>query len=195
MVSPGSRSLTMPTERRSFLGASGLALAGVTAGMVATFSGCGPASEPVGRGAAGFGWTVNNPGSNTAYAYFKVAHSLTLETLNVDLTCVPVGGATVPSFTEALCRGWISRGLAPSFNSGSAAVPAADFGAISIYNPNTLALTCDAAPLQDLFCAVILKSWVPVDGTASASSRGVFSRPSLTLRAGDYLVFSIDHTG
>jgi hypothetical protein len=189
----------MPTDRRRFLGTGALALAGVTAGVVATSSGCGSSSEPIGRAATSFGWAVNELGNNTVYAYFRVAHSLTLETVNIDVSCVPCVGAKAPSFTETLCRAWISRGLAPSFNNGqvgsSDAIPAADFGTISVYNPNTLGLTCDAAPLQDLFYAVVLKSWVPMDGTAAAASRGVFARPSLVLRAGDYLVFSIDHSG
>jgi hypothetical protein len=64
-----------------------------------------------------------------------------------------------------------------------------------IYNPNNIVVTYDAAPLQHTFYSVILKAWVPADGTDSATSRAVFGRLSLALQTGDYLVFTLDHAG
>jgi hypothetical protein len=48
---------------------------------------------------------------------------------------------------------------------------------------------------QDQFFSVILKTWVPADGTASAASRQFVGYPSLQINTGDYLVFHMDHEG
>ncbi|MGA9981010.1 MAG: hypothetical protein WBQ08_20480 [Candidatus Sulfotelmatobacter sp.] len=42
---------------------------------------------------------------------------------------------------------------------------------------------------------MILKTWVPADGTASSTSRHVSVARSLALNAGDYLVFNMSHAG
>ena len=43
--------------------------------------------------------------------------------------------------------------------------------------------------------SIILKSWVPLDGTASSASRHVHTEPNLVLQRGDYLMFHMDHSG
>ncbi len=43
--------------------------------------------------------------------------------------------------------------------------------------------------------SVILKSWVPVDATASQAYRHVQASPSVLLKTGDCLVFHMDHYG
>jgi hypothetical protein len=50
----------------------------------------------------------------------------------------------------------------------------------------------DGQPFQDTFLSVILKSWVPGDGTAAATYRHVQISPSISLSAGDYLVFTMN---
>ncbi|MGB2606122.1 MAG: hypothetical protein WBC78_21125 [Candidatus Sulfotelmatobacter sp.] len=92
------------------------------------------------------------------------------------------------------------RQAVPTFNNsaGHAFVnfPASsDFGPVTPENPNNLNLVFDGALVQDQFLAVILKTWVPADGTASATSRHVTAYPSLALNAGDYLAFHMDHGG
>src|SRR5579862_5382311 len=49
----------------------------------------------------------------------------------------------------------------------------------------------DHQPFQDTFLNVILKSWITVDATASQTARHVQVAPSLSVSAGDYLVFII----
>jgi hypothetical protein len=70
-----------------------------------------------------------------------------------------------------------------------------DFGSVTIVNPNNLTVAYDPVLYQDKFVSVILKTWVPSDGTASATARNVTAHPSLALNAGDYLVFHMDHAG
>ena len=70
-----------------------------------------------------------------------------------------------------------------------------DFGSVTIANPNNLTVAYDGTLSQDKFVSVILKTWVPSDGTASATARNVTAYPLLTLNAGDYLVFHMDHSG
>jgi hypothetical protein len=195
----------MPTNRRRFLCEGTLALAGVTAGAVTIFSGCGSSGLATSRVATGsrtvgFGWAINGLSGGGAYAYFKVASEVALDTVNIDGSFVPSMAAATTSFAQVLCQGWVSRGAMPTFgndggNAASARQASKDFGAITIYNPNNLVLTCDGAPLQDVFYSAILKTWVPADRADSATSRAVSGRLSLMLHDGDYLVFSIDHAG
>ena len=49
--------------------------------------------------------------------------------------------------------------------------------------------------VQDLFFDVILKTWVPADGTGGYTSRQFSSQAALALNKGDYLVFHMDHAG
>jgi hypothetical protein len=194
----------MPTSRRRFLGQSVFALAGATAGAI-TLSGCaslrtptGPA-ELTGPRSAGVGWTVNGLENHSAFAYFEIAHALTLGTVQIDASLLPAVGSGAANFTQALCRAWVSRGAPPPLNvGGSATGPASrsdDFGSVSIYNPNGLTVNSDGNPLQDVFYSAILRSWVPTSGVDPAAARSVYGLPSLALNAGDYLVFGIDQCG
>ena len=70
-----------------------------------------------------------------------------------------------------------------------------NFGKTHIYNPNGLNVGDDGYLLQNIFCSVILKTWVPKSGTASSTSRHVTAARSLALNAGDYLVFNMSHAG
>ena len=148
---------------------------------------------------AAFGWEPSNINNNGADVYFKVEKSMTLNSINIDVAFM-VTSVTTTGLAELLCYGGVSRGGAPTFNNstGHAYVnlPAdSDFGAVTIYNPNNLSIDADGTLYQDKFYAVTLKTWVPSTGTASSTSRQVLASPSLSLNAGDYLVFHLDHSG
>jgi hypothetical protein len=49
----------------------------------------------------------------------------------------------------------------------------------------------DGFAFQDTFLNVILKAWITSDGTASQTYRHVQISPSLSLNAGDYIVFTM----
>jgi hypothetical protein len=92
----------------------------------------------------------------------------------------------------------LSRQAVPtSDNSGGhdyiSFAPTSDFGLVALANPNNLVMVYDGGISQDKFVGVILKTWVPSDGTASATARNVTAYPSLTLNPGDYLAFHMDH--
>jgi hypothetical protein len=157
-----------------------------------------------------FGWELTNLNSNGADAYFRVANAMTLNIVNIDaalmlLAPTPVGwvpGAGGPNpggWAEVLCQAMVARGNPPTFQASPAAylpaIPTPDFGPLNWYNPSDLALAGDAFLRQDVFYSVILKSYVPGDGTASATHRQVSISPALSLNAGDYLVFHMDHAG
>ena len=148
---------------------------------------------------ASFGWEITNINNNGADVYFKVDRNMTLNSVNIDMAFVPTSVAST-GVAEVLCYSGVSRGGAPTFNNsgGHAYVNfTADpnFGSVTIYNPNGLSVADDGTLYEDKFYAVILKSWVPSTGAASATSRQVLASPSLSLTAGDYLVFHMDHAG
>ena len=196
----------MPTSRRGFLGQSIFALAGATTGVV-TLGGCASSSSPgdpigipapAGTRAASFGWSVGDSPNGSACAYFKIARELTVSRVAVDASLLPTGGVSA-TFSRARCKAWISRGAAPAFiNGGASTGPAtisADFGAISIANPASVAVNGDANLSQDVFYSAILSSWVPADGTDSAVARSVVAEPALVLNSGDYLVVGVEQSG
>ena len=49
----------------------------------------------------------------------------------------------------------------------------------------------DGFAFQDTFLNVILKSWITTEGTASQTDWHVKISPSLSVNAGDYLVFTM----
>jgi hypothetical protein len=185
--------------RRKFLAGTGVALAGVTAGSVNAFSGSSGSTQEVPLMSAGFGWEIRNINDNGADAYFQVAESMILSAANIDVAFMITGAPTVPGYAEVLCGGAVSRGGPPSFYSGPQAYTLSpnspNFGNVQIYNPNGLSIGNDYFLLQDQFYQVILKTWVPLDGTASSTHRQVRVTPSLQLNSGDYLVFHMDHLG
>jgi len=148
---------------------------------------------------AAFGWEVENLNGNGANAYFSVPVGMVLNSVNIDVSAMPfaVNGS---GFAEVLCYGGVSRQAVPIFdNSGGhdyiSFALSSDFGSVTLVNPNNLNMAYDGKLYQDKFIAVILKTWVPSDGTASATARNVTAYPSLTLNSGDYLAFHMDHSG
>lgn len=185
--------------RRKFLAGTGVALAGVTAGSASAFSGSSATTQGATLMSAGFGWEINNIHDNGADAYVLVVESMVLSAANIDVAYMITEAPTVAGFAEVLCGGAVSRGAPPSFSSGPQAYTLSskspNFGNVQIYNPNGLTIGYNGFLLQDEFYQVILKTWVPLNGTASSTHRQVRVTPSLQLNSGDYLVFHMDHAG
>jgi len=186
-------------ERRNFLLAGGEMVVGaLTAGSLIA---CGSSSHPTVVHAQGssniatFGWEINNLNNGSAAAYFKVQSNLTLNLVDMDVCVCPLSLPKQPGLTEVLCRGQVSRGGPPAFNTaGLLFFPPSSsaFGPLQTLNPGGLQIGMDGQPFQDTFLSVILKSWVPGDGTAAATYRHVQISPSISLSAGDYLVFTMN---
>jgi hypothetical protein len=192
----------MKTGRREFVSGGGLALAGVAAGTIAGLN-PSPASaddeNPSNRRIAGFGWELANLDNNGADVYFEVISNMILNSASIDVAFVITATPSNPGFAEVLCRAAFSRG-APKFVHGDPGAPfvspaSSDFGTLQTYNPRKLNLGADGYFLQNVFYNVILKTWVPDNGVASATSRHVSSTPLLPLTAGDYLTFHMNHAG
>jgi hypothetical protein len=177
---------------------SGLAV-GVLAAEGCAVSSSASTATSQGLQVASFGWEAGNLYGNGANIYFKVLHNMFLQSINADLSASILKASTV-GFAEILCVGGVSRGAAPTFNSENpqayVSFPvSSNFGSAITENPNNLNLFFNGSLLQDQFLAVILKTWIPAEGTASATSRQVLAYPSINVNAGDYLVFHMDHQG
>ena len=179
---------------------SGLALAGVAAGAITglTSSSARASVQPKLR-IASFGWEVTNLNDNGADVYFEVRSGMTLNSVNIDtafmITSTPASGG----FAEVLCRAAVFHGV-PKFVHGDSGAPfvspeSPNFGKVHVYNPNNLDVVNDGFILQDIFFNIILKTWVPRNGTASSTSRHFSSSPGLELKPDDYLVFHMNHAG
>lgn len=192
----------MPNDqRRSFLlTGSELAVGALTAGTLIACGSSGQTAPTIvhaqgSSNIAAFGWEINNLNGGSAAAYFKVQSNLTLNLVDMDICFCPLSLPAQPGLSEVLCRGQVSRGGPPSFNTaGLLFFPPSSpaFGPLQTLNPGGLQIGSDAQPFQDTFVSVILKSWIPGDGTASANYRHVQISPSLSLNAGDYLVFTMN---
>jgi hypothetical protein len=197
----------MTMKRRAFVSGSGFALAGVAAGAI---TGVVPASGQnlTGQDATGaqlnsriasFGWEVTDLNDNGADVYFAVQHKMTLNVVNIDSAFMITSTPSSPGFAEILCRAAVTHGV-PKFVKGDSGAPfvspqSPDFGTVAIYNPDNLNVVNDGFALQNIFYNIILKTWVPENGTASSTSRHVISTPALKLVEGDYLVFHMNHAG
>jgi hypothetical protein len=171
-------------------------LGAVTAGTVTPLN---ATATTAGLKSAGFGWEISNLENNGANVFFRVARGMVLQSIDIDVAFMITSAPPVPGFVDVLCRAGVSRGAPPTFSSGPQAYilfpPDTDFGAVHPENPNNLTLGFDTVLLQDAFYQVILKTWVPVDGTASATSRNVHLEPGVTLNVNDFSVFHMDHDG
>jgi len=186
-------------QRRSFLLSSGEMVVGALA--AGTLIACGSSSEPAtvhaqtSSNIAAFGWEIDNLNNSSAAVYFKVQQSLVLNLVDMDVSFCPPSQPAQSGLSEVLCRGQVSRGAPPVFNTaGILYFPPSSpaFGPLQTLNPGGLQIGTDAQPFQDTFLNVILKSWIPSDGTSSATYRHVQIAPSLSVSAGDYLVFTMN---
>jgi hypothetical protein len=193
-----SKNETYIGGRRDFMKAGGLAV-GVLATEGCAVSRAAITSSTKSPRSASFGWEVTNLNGNGANAYFSISAGMILNSVNIDISAVPLA-VNGSGFAEVLCYGGVSRQGVPTFdNSGGhdyiGFALSSDFGSVTLVNPNNLSMVYDGSLSQDKFVAVILKTWVPGDGTASATARNVTAYPSLTLNPGDYLAFHMDHAG
>jgi hypothetical protein len=204
------------SDRRTFLIQGVLVLSGISAGTftpleaamkvrgrrefltavspAVAVTGATVAQDPV----AGFGWEIVNINNNGADVFFEVRDTMILNTINIDVSFMITSAPAQAGFAEILCDGGVSRGAKPTFNTSPAAYlnlpPSANFGELTPHNPNKLNIGLGGV-VQDLFFNVILKTWVPADGTGGYTSRQVYAQPSLALNKGDYLTFHMDHAG
>jgi len=182
--------------RRGFLKSGSIVLGALTAGTVMPVN----ATTTVnGSKIAGFGWEIANLDNNGANVSFVVRQGMILQWVDIDVAFMITSAPAVPGFAEVLCRAGVSRDAPPSFSGPPPdfiLFPASsDFGGVHVHNPNNLSIGYDRALLQDAFYQVILKSWVPVDGTASSTSRNAHVEPNLVLSTRDFLVFHMNHAG
>jgi len=190
----------MKTDRRAFVG-SGLALAGLAGTITGLDSSARAAAQPsAGPSFASFGWEVTNLNDNGADVFFEVISNMTVNSIDTDVAFMLTALPAKPGFAEILCRAAVSRGEHPKFYHGDPGASfvspqSPNFDKTHIYNPNQLNVVDDGYLLQNIFYSVILKAWVPKNGTASSTSRHVSAKPSLVLNAGDYLVFNMSHAG
>jgi hypothetical protein len=184
-------------RRRAFLTRTSLISAGSAAGLNSAAVLGQSKTDASANSVVSFGWEVVNLQGNGADVYFRVAHSMRLHKVNIDVAFMITSGTANPGFAEVLCQGSVSRNAAPNFDNsqGPAYLPVLTSPVVTVHNPNNLTIINNPTLGQDCFYSVILKTWVPTDGTASATSRHVFAAPSLALDAGDYLVFHMDHAG
>src|SRR5271163_4595593 len=173
-------------SRRRFVNGTTLGAMGAVAALSSSLA-SGQSNGASGNGVAGFGWEMSNLNNNGADAYFVVSKLMILSTFNIDVAFMLTTAPPFVAFAEVLCQAGVSRGGPPSFETGQHAYldppTSADFGPVTWYNPNSMPMNGDQVVFQDLFYSVILKSWVPIDGTASSASRQVMGQPSLLLNA------------
>lgn len=199
--------LTETVDRRQLLGGGALALAGLSAGSLIGTPGLAAAStgirdsavSPAGLAAVSFGWEVTNLHNNGADVSFQVLRDMVLVSTDLDVATMLTALPAAPGFQEVLCQAAVFRHAPPTYGPVPQVYlqpPATtDFGKASFYNPNNLTIGGDSPPYQDKFVSIILKAWVPSDGTASSASRHIYTEPGLALRAGDYVAFHMDHAG
>jgi hypothetical protein len=178
--------LSMNRNRRQFLG-GGLALGAVTAGSLSVTRSEMASSPQVGRRTVSWGWELYLNNSSAA-AYFEVLQEMTLDFADIDLAYTITDPPATPGFVEALCSAGVSRGAPPNLDPAvETFARTQDFGDPHVTHPETL-YGYSGAVFQDVFCVVILKTWIPADGAGSATYRNVSVNPSLDLNVGDFLV-------
>lgn len=206
--------MPQPIGRRQVLGGA-FALAGVTTGAVAAVPGLASATKrstgtpeegtPVASTSPGpyqvvsFGWEVVNLHDNGADVTLEVLEDVILSFADVDVATMVTSLPAEAGFEEVLCQAAISRQAPPTYGPAPTAYlqPQAttDFGKATYYNPSNVYIVGNSPPLQDVFLSIILKSWVPLDGTASSTSRHIRTEPDMPIAQGDYLAFHMDHSG
>jgi hypothetical protein len=187
----------MRRDRRQFFRAGGMALGAVTTGSINAVGSDETASTDLGRRVNGFGWEITNINNNGANVYFEIQNAMRLHSLDVDVAFMITSLPSAPGFAEVLCTGGVFRDTTPIFVDGPQQYVgwqgAPGFGTFQISNPN--GLNAFGGGGGENFQLAILKTWVPADGTGSATWRNVSIELGLSLNPGDYLVFHMDHAG
>jgi len=183
--------------RREFLKRT--ALTSVSSAVAPTPAEDASGTDEDANATASFGWKISNLNNNNADVYFRIARKMILNAVSIDAAFVVSSPPASGFWAELLCIGYIQRGAAPAYGpEGPNYLPlraSLDFGTVTVYNPNNLVVNSAPTVKQDVFYSIIMKAWVPVDGTASAVSRHVLLEPSLVLNPGDYLAFDMVHAG
>ncbi len=179
----------------------GLALAGLAGTISGLDSSASALAKPsTGPSFASFGWEVTNLNDNGADVFFEVTSNMTVNSIDTDVAFMLTSPPASPGFAEVLCRAAVSPGERPKFyhgdpGGGFVSPRSRSFSKTHIHNPNHLNVVDDGYLLQNIFYSVILKTWVPASGSASATSRHTSAAPALVLNAGDFLVFNMSHAG
>lgn len=208
------------SNRRAFLKAGApLALTAATAGSILPAT-TATAAAPVSPSLSGqttplvgqLGWEVPNLNGNGADVYFEVQRDMTLASGSIDVSFAiwgaPGSGPTAPDkpgICMVLFYGGVSRGAPPILGDAPPAYVAGvnaddpDFGTVRVYNPANL----DIVGVQDQqtqlsnsnWFSLILKAFVPADGSGGTSGRHADVQPGLHIKRGDYIYFHMDHFG
>ncbi len=114
---------------------------------------------------------------------------MTLEFADVDLAYTITAEPGSARFAQVLCLGGVTRGAPPDFSDFAFSTNVSqDFGEVQPHKPQNF-YGFNPVLYHDVFYSVILDTWVPRDGTASATHRNSHVEPRLTLAVGDFLAF------
>jgi hypothetical protein len=148
------------------------------------------------KASAGLGWEVENLHNNGADIYFQISHAIRIDYVDLDVAYM----VTAPSagFAEVLFSLGLTPGT-PQFTGPPQAYQAfpadPDFGVGQIVNPEGLGMAGGGQPSGAELVNLILKSFVPADGTGSQDQRHVTLPLSVDAPAGSYLACHMDHDG
>lgn len=148
------------------------------------------------QASAGLGWEVENLHNNGADIYFKISHAIKLDYVDLDvayMVTAPSEGSAEVLFTLGLTSGKPQFSPAPQVYQTLPGDP--DLGTGQLVNPAGVIWVGGGQPSGGELVNVILKSWVPADGTGSQDQRHVTLPLSLRVPAGSYLTCHMDHAG
>jgi hypothetical protein len=150
----------------------------------------------VAQASAGLGWEIENLDNNGADIYFRVSKAITLDYVDLDvayMVTAPSAGFAEVLFTLSLTRGTPKFTSPPQVYQSLPADP--DLGTGQVVNPAGVSWVGGGQPSNGELVNVILKSWVPDDGTGSQDQRHVTMPLSVPVAAGSYLACHMDHAG
>lgn len=148
------------------------------------------------QASAGLGWEVENLHNNGADIYFRIAKAIQIDYVDLDVAYM----VTAPSagFAEVLFTLGLTAGT-PQFTGPpqvyQSLPPDPDLGTGQVVNPAGVTMVGGGQPAGGELVNVILKSWVPADGTGSQDQRHVTMPLSVKVPAGSYVACHMDHVG
>lgn len=148
------------------------------------------------QASAGLGWEVGNLHNNGADIYFEVVHAMTLDYVDLDvayMVTAPSAGFAEVLFTMGLSSGVPTFSAPPQVYESFSADP--DLGVGQVVNPAGVGMVGGGQPSEAELASMILKSWVPADGTGSQDQRHLTVPLSVQVPAGSYLACHMDHAG
>jgi len=147
---------------------------------------------------AGFGWEVINLHNNGVDLYAEVLRNVTFRWLDLDASYMITSVPASPNFAEVLFTMSISKEkpkFSPPPQLYESLPSVTDFRELEVHNPNSLKMVGGGKLVEGSLVRLILKSWVPVDGSGSQDHRHIFLPLGLRVEKGDYIVFHADHAG